>query len=123
LSRVFHLLTESNDLTIFIQIELKAEDLYDKEKVDLETILIEDVYKLLQCEEIGLTDEEAARRLEIFGPNRLEHEEQNPFLQASLLVFVFASVLISVAVFEFHVEPFVVGDGSCGSRCHCFVER
>jgi H+-transporting ATPase len=62
-------------------IELKAEDLYDKEKVDLETIVIEDVFKLLQCEETGLSDEEAARRLAIFGPNRLENEEQNPFLQ------------------------------------------
>ncbi|EIM89254.1 plasma-membrane proton-e [Stereum hirsutum FP-91666 SS1] len=63
------------------QIELKAEDLYDKEKVDLETIVIEDVFKLLQCEENGLTTEEANRRLEIFGPNKLESEEQNPFLQ------------------------------------------
>ncbi|GJJ15038.1 hypothetical protein Clacol_009312 [Clathrus columnatus] len=63
------------------QIELKAEDLYDKEKVDLETVVIDDVFKLLQCDENGLTDEEAKRRLEIFGPNKLESEEQNPFLQ------------------------------------------
>ena len=63
------------------QIELKAEDLYDKEKVDLETIVLEDVFKLLQCDENGLTPDEAKRRLELFGPNRLESEEQNPFLQ------------------------------------------
>lgn len=63
------------------QIELRAEDLYDKEKVDLETIVIDDVFKLLQCTEEGLTDEEAKRRFEIFGPNKLESEEQNPFLQ------------------------------------------
>ncbi|KAH9923449.1 plasma-membrane proton-e [Epithele typhae] len=63
------------------QIQLKAEDLYDKEKVDLETIVVDDVFKLLQCDENGLTDEEANRRLELFGPNRLESEEQNPFLQ------------------------------------------
>ncbi|KDR79899.1 hypothetical protein GALMADRAFT_242014 [Galerina marginata CBS 339.88] len=62
-------------------IELKAEDLYDKEKVDLETIVIDDVFKLLQCDENGLSNEEAARRLELFGPNKLEHEEQNAFLQ------------------------------------------
>ena len=62
-------------------IELKAEDLYDKEKVDLETIVIEDVFKLLQCDENGLSPEEAARRLELFGPNKLEVEEQNAFLQ------------------------------------------
>ncbi|KAJ7638245.1 hypothetical protein FB45DRAFT_902372 [Roridomyces roridus] len=62
-------------------IELKAEDLYDKEKVDLETIVIEDVFKLLQCDENGLAPEEAQRRLGLFGPNKLESEEQNPFLQ------------------------------------------
>jgi H+-transporting ATPase len=63
------------------QIELKAEDLYDKEKVDLETIVIEDVFTLLQCTEAGLDQAEADRRLELFGPNRLESEEQNPILQ------------------------------------------
>ncbi|KAI0687491.1 plasma membrane H+-transporting ATPase [Earliella scabrosa] len=63
------------------QIQLKAEDLYDKEKVDLETIVVDDVFKLLQCDENGLTDEEANRRLELFGPNKLESEEQNAFLQ------------------------------------------
>ncbi|PCH34978.1 plasma membrane ATPase [Wolfiporia cocos MD-104 SS10] len=63
------------------QIQLRAEDLYDKEKVDLETIVVEDVFKLLQCDENGLTDDEAQRRIELFGPNRLETEEQNAFLQ------------------------------------------
>ena len=43
--------------------------------------MIEDVFKLLECTEEGLTDEEAARRLTIFGPNKLESEEQNAFLQ------------------------------------------
>ncbi|RDB27085.1 ATPase 8, plasma membrane-type [Hypsizygus marmoreus] len=62
-------------------IELKAEDLYDKEKVDLETIVIDDVFTLLQCSDEGLSQEEAARRLELFGPNKLESEEQNAFLQ------------------------------------------
>lgn len=65
------------------QIELKADDLYDKEKVDLETIVIEDVFQLLQCNDQGLTSQEAQRRLEIFGPNKLESDEQNPFLQVS----------------------------------------
>lgn len=62
-------------------IHLRAEDLYDKEKVDLETIVIDDVFKLLECDENGLNAEEAQRRLEIFGPNKLESEEQNAFLQ------------------------------------------
>lgn len=63
------------------QIELKAEDLYDKEKVDLETIVIDDVFQLLQSSENGLDDQEATRRVEIFGPNKLESKEQNAFLQ------------------------------------------
>jgi len=62
-------------------IQLKAEDLYDKEKVDLETIVIEDVFQLLQCDHNGLDTNETKRRLELFGPNRLENEEQNAFLQ------------------------------------------
>ena len=40
-------------------IELKAEDLYGKEKVSLETNVIEDVFKLLQCDDQGLTSEDA----------------------------------------------------------------
>lgn len=67
------------------KIELKAEDLYDKEKVDLETIVIDDVFKLLQCDENGLDTEEARRRIELFGPNKLESEEQNAFLQVMVL--------------------------------------
>ncbi|KDR79785.1 hypothetical protein GALMADRAFT_277203 [Galerina marginata CBS 339.88] len=63
------------------QIQLRAEDLYDKEKVDLETITLEDVFQLLQCNENGLSSEEAHRRLELFGPNKLEDKAQNPILQ------------------------------------------
>ncbi|KAG8850678.1 plasma membrane H+-ATPase [Tulasnella sp. 330] len=62
-------------------ITLKAEDLYDKEKVDLETIVIEDVFQLLESSDQGLNTAEAERRIGLFGPNKLEHEEQNPFLQ------------------------------------------
>lgn len=66
------------------QIELKAEDLYDKDKVDIEEVDIDDVFKLLQCSDSGLDEQEAARRTEIFGPNRLEQKEQNPILQVSI---------------------------------------
>ncbi|KAJ7094405.1 hypothetical protein C8R44DRAFT_645477 [Mycena epipterygia] len=62
-------------------IELRAEDLYDKEKVDLQTLVIDNVFKLLQCDEYGLPPEEVDRRLGLFGPNKLEQEDQNPFLQ------------------------------------------
>ncbi|CAE6452779.1 unnamed protein product, partial [Rhizoctonia solani] len=63
------------------QIELKAENLYDKDKVDLETVVLNDVFTLLQCTEEGLTGAETHRRLELFGPNKLESKEQNAFLQ------------------------------------------
>ncbi|GAA5982060.1 hypothetical protein JCM11641_004312 [Rhodosporidiobolus odoratus] len=62
-------------------IELKAEDLYDKDKVDLEQVEMEDVWTLLQCKEDGLTNAEAERRVGIFGPNKLEHKETSAFLQ------------------------------------------
>ena len=62
-------------------IELKAEDLYDKEKVDLEQIDLPDVWQLLQCSQEGLSVEEAARRREIFGPNALESKERSAILQ------------------------------------------
>ncbi|KAM0787145.1 hypothetical protein ACM66B_006396 [Microbotryomycetes sp. NB124-2] len=62
-------------------IQLTAEDLYDKEKVDLEQVVLDDVWTLLQCKEEGLTDDEAARRREIFGANKLEHKETSAILQ------------------------------------------
>jgi H+-transporting ATPase len=45
-------------------------DLYDKDKVDIEHVSMEDVFVLLQCDDKGLTEEEAARRIGIFGPNK-----------------------------------------------------
>ena len=55
--------------------------------------MIEDVFTLLECTKDGLTDDEAARRLAIFGPNKLESEEQNAFLQ----VWCFSSSFRSLA--------------------------
>ena len=46
-------------------------DLYDKDKVDIEHVSMADVLTLLQCDEHGLTEEEAARRIGIFGPNKV----------------------------------------------------
>ncbi|KAF8343335.1 plasma membrane H+-transporting ATPase [Amanita rubescens] len=63
------------------KIILEAEDLYDKDKVDLETMVLEDVFKLLQCDDAGLTVAEAQHRLQIFGPNKLEGKEENAILQ------------------------------------------
>ncbi|OAV99423.1 H+-transporting ATPase [Puccinia triticina 1-1 BBBD Race 1] len=62
-------------------IQLNAEDLYDREKVDLEQVELEDVWQLLQTSENGLDAAEVERRRAIFGPNRLEEKSVNPFLQ------------------------------------------
>lgn len=107
---------------------MKAEDLYDKEKVDLETIVIEDVFKLLQCEENGLTTEEANRRLEIFGPNKLESEEQNPFLQVrfdfrGFFLISYVPTHRHSVVPLLHVEPAFLGHGSRRPRRHRPVQR
>ncbi|KAJ9101715.1 hypothetical protein QFC21_003054 [Naganishia friedmannii] len=63
------------------EIQFTAEDLYDKDKVDIEHVSMEDVFTLLQCDEHGLTDAEAERRLGIFGPNKLQEKSENAFLQ------------------------------------------
>ncbi|CDH59665.1 plasma membrane h-transporting atpase [Lichtheimia corymbifera JMRC:FSU:9682] len=60
---------------------LTVEELYDKDKFDLSTMEQGDVLTLLQTSKEGLTSDEAARRIEKFGPNKLEQKEQNPFLQ------------------------------------------
>jgi len=62
-------------------IQFTAADLYDKDKVDIEHIVMEDVLTLLQCDEGGLTEAEAHNRIGIFGPNKLEEKSENAFLQ------------------------------------------
>lgn len=88
---------------------MKAEDLYDKEKVDLERVELEDVFTLLQATEAGLTSEQATERLTIFGPNKLESEEQNPFLQVCCRVCVY---------FLNAHAPSVSSSRSCGILYH-----
>ncbi|CAO3600426.1 unnamed protein product [Absidia cylindrospora] len=58
---------------------LTVEELYDKDKFDLSTMEPGDVFTLLQTTTDGLTEEEAASRIEKFGHNRLESKEQIPF--------------------------------------------
>jgi len=62
-------------------IQFTATDLYDKDKVDIEHVVMEEVFQLLQCDENGLTDAEATNRIGIFGPNKLEEKHENAFLQ------------------------------------------
>ncbi|KAK4413978.1 Plasma membrane ATPase 4 [Sesamum alatum] len=51
-----------------------------KENVDLEHIPLEEVFSQLQCSREGLTNSEAAKRLEVFGPNKLEEKTVLKFL-------------------------------------------
>ncbi|KAG2210931.1 hypothetical protein INT47_000088 [Mucor saturninus] len=60
---------------------LTVEELYDKDKYDLSTMEPGDIFELLQTSSNGLTPDEAARRVEKFGMNKLEVKEVNPLLQ------------------------------------------
>ncbi|CAN4085005.1 unnamed protein product [Withania somnifera] len=48
------------------------------ETVDLEKIPIEEVFEQLKCTREGLSSDEGANRLQIFGPNKLEEKRKPP---------------------------------------------
>ncbi|XP_020698932.1 plasma membrane ATPase [Dendrobium catenatum] len=51
------------------------------ETVDLERIPVEEVFEQLKCTKEGLTSDEGAQRLQIFGPNKLEEKTESKFLK------------------------------------------
>lgn len=51
------------------------------ETVDLERVPIEEVFEQLKCTKEGLSSDEGASRLEIFGPNRLEEKKESKILK------------------------------------------
>ncbi|KAE8656935.1 Plasma membrane ATPase [Hibiscus syriacus] len=51
------------------------------ENVDLERIPVEEVFLQLKCTKEGLTTEEGLKRLQIFGPNKLEEKSESKFLK------------------------------------------
>ncbi|KAI8570012.1 hypothetical protein RHMOL_Rhmol01G0000200 [Rhododendron molle] len=51
------------------------------ETVDLEKVPIEEVFEQLKCTREGLTSEEGANRLQIFGPNKLEEKKESKILK------------------------------------------
>ncbi|GMJ07149.1 H(+)-ATPase 2, PLASMA MEMBRANE PROTON ATPASE 2 [Hibiscus trionum] len=51
------------------------------ETVDLEKIPIEEVFEQLKCTREGLSSEDGARRLQIFGPNKLEEKKESKILK------------------------------------------
>ncbi|KAL8492971.1 hypothetical protein ACS0TY_024248 [Phlomoides rotata] len=60
--------------------EISLEDIRN-ETVDLEKIPIEEVFSTLKCSREGLTSDEGAKRLQIFGPNKLEEKTESKFLK------------------------------------------
>jgi len=46
-----------------------------------EHIPVEEVFKLLKCTKDGLTSAEGEKRLQIFGPNKLEEKTDSKFLK------------------------------------------
>lgn len=51
------------------------------ESVDLERIPIEEVFEQLKCSREGLTSDEGANRLQVFGPNKLEEKKESKLLK------------------------------------------
>ncbi|KAF2301468.1 hypothetical protein P3X46_001183 [Hevea brasiliensis] len=51
------------------------------ENVDLERIPIDEVFQQLQCTREGLSSEEGEKRLQIFGPNKLEEKKESKLLK------------------------------------------
>ena len=96
-------------------IQLRAEDLYDKDKVDLETIVVNDVFKLLQCTDAGLDAAEATRRLELFGPS--ESEKYDVPLRVRCSICVLVVFLMPATFFGWNIKimtTFFSSSASCG---------
>ncbi|GLT58309.1 hypothetical protein SLA2020_312110 [Shorea laevis] len=51
------------------------------ESVDLERIPVEEVLEQLKCTRAGLTSEEGAHQLQVFGPNKLEEKKESKILK------------------------------------------
>ncbi|KAF5940408.1 hypothetical protein HYC85_021575 [Camellia sinensis] len=51
------------------------------ESVDLERIPVDEVFEQLKCTREGLSSEEGASRLQIFGPNKLEEKKESKILK------------------------------------------
>ncbi|KAM3270061.1 ATPase 6, plasma membrane-type [Capsicum chacoense] len=59
---------------------LSLEDIKN-EQVDLENIPVEEVFQQLKCSKEGLSSAEGQKRLQIFGPNKLEEKKENKLLK------------------------------------------
>ncbi|XP_022135267.1 ATPase 8, plasma membrane-type-like [Momordica charantia] len=60
--------------------DISLEDVKN-ENVDLERIPVEEVFEQLKCTKEGLTTAEGEKRLQIFGPNKLEEKKESKVLK------------------------------------------
>ncbi|KAA0035047.1 hypothetical protein IC582_003821 [Cucumis melo] len=60
--------------------DISLEDVKN-ENIDLERIPIEEVFEQLKCTKEGLTTAEGEKRLQIFGPNKLEEKKESKLLK------------------------------------------
>ncbi|XP_022921831.1 ATPase 8, plasma membrane-type-like [Cucurbita moschata] len=60
--------------------DISLEDVKN-ENVDLERIPVEEVFEKLKCTEEGLSTAEGEKRLQIFGPNKLEEKKESKVLK------------------------------------------
>ncbi|KAH6827471.1 H[+]-ATPase 8 [Perilla frutescens var. hirtella] len=60
--------------------DISLEDIRN-ETTDLEKVPIEEVFTSLKCTRKGLTSDEGEKRLQIFGPNKLEEKKESKFLK------------------------------------------
>lgn len=98
--------------------------------MEQENISLEEVFDNLKCTRLGLNSDEARERLDLFGYNKLEEKK----VRINYFVFSSVSFLSNVSFplndwFSFagkqdievpglHVEPFVMGHGSCSDHGH-----
>ncbi|TYK03630.1 ATPase 8, plasma membrane-type [Cucumis melo var. makuwa] len=60
--------------------DISLEDVKN-ENIDLERIPVEEVFEQLKCTKEGLTTAEGEKRLQIFGPNKLEEKKESKLLK------------------------------------------
>lgn len=98
-----------------------------------ENIAIEEVFKQLRCTREGLSGDEGANRLEIFGPNKLE-EKKVYYIFSSLITSSFFKSNSELSfknkkiitgkqgpqVLGVHVESSIMGYGMCSHHGYCF---
>ncbi|KAK8584719.1 hypothetical protein V6N13_138669 [Hibiscus sabdariffa] len=99
------------------------------ENVDLERIPVEEVFQQLKCTKEGLTTDEGQKRLQIFGPNKLEEKSESKFLKflgfmwnpLSWVMEIAAIMAIALANGGVLILPFI--SLSLALALHCIAVR